>query len=322
MKITTRHSSPDDTPPQSEPRGIIWKLDRFAIHDGPGIRTNIYFKGCNLRCRWCSNPEGQRPKDQLGFLAAKCDGCGRCYDACPRGLIRPGDGPPIIDFQKCDLCGNCIEACSPGALFVYGSAYTLPQIMDIIERDRHSYRKSGGGITCTGGEPLLQSEFVSRLLTACHDVGIHTVVETCGHVDKEAFRKSLEHIDWLFFDLKHVDAERHRELTGQDNALILDNLRTAAAFCLRNGRRLVIRQVVVPGLNDGPNIDALARTASELPHLDAIELLPFHNYGMHKYATLGRDYRLETLEPPPSTVLEDYRQTVESYGITCRIGGL
>ena len=306
--------------PGSEPAGAIWKIDRFATDDGPGIRTNIYFKGCLLRCRWCSNPEGQEQRDELGFLASRCTGCGVCFDVCPHGAIQASSGWPVVDRTRCDLCGACVEGCAPKALFVYGDRFPLSRLMDIIERDRHVYRRSGGGITVTGGEPLLQHRFVQLLLTACHDVGIHSVVETCGCVDSRTFRRSLVNVDWLFFDLKHIDARRHREITSRTNALILKNLQTASSLFAEKGKTLVLRQVLVPGQNDGENIVALAELATRLPRVDAIELLPCHSYGVHKYATLGRK-SVDELPGPSAEALEGYRQILEARGLACTIGG-
>jgi pyruvate formate lyase activating enzyme len=194
--------------------------------------------------------------------------------------------------------------------------------MDVIERDRHIYRKSGGGITCTGGEPLLQMEFVRLLLAECSVMGIRTALETCGYVDEAEFRKTLSNVDWLFFDLKHLDSNRHRGLTGRDNSIVLSNLRTASSVFSESGRVLVIRQVIVPGLNDGNNISALAEFARALPHVNMIELLPYHAYGSHKYRSLGREYQLHDLEPPSEDRLLEYKDLVERQGIQCKIGGL
>ena len=304
-----------------EPLAAIWKIDRFATHDGPGIRTNVYFKGCLLRCRWCSNPEGQEQQDQLGFLANKCNGCGLCFDLCPRRAIDVVDGRPVVDFIACNVCGDCARVCGPKALLIYGGHYSLSELMDIVERDRHIYRRSGGGITLTGGEPLLQHEFAQRLLAICHEVGIHTVVETCGCVDHTIFHESLENIDWLFFDLKHVDDGKHRQLTGRSNDLILKNLQTASSFFREKERTLVIRQVIVPGLNDAANILAVAQLAAGLPRVDSIELLPYHDYGLHKYATLGRAV-VEEPVPPSVDELHEYQGIIRGYGIECSIGGL
>lgn len=305
----------------SELAAAIWKIDRFAIHDGPGIRTNIYFKGCPLRCLWCSNPEGQRQRDEIGYSEAKCVHCGSCATVCPKGAIALENGAPVPDLEKCDACGECAAGCPSGALFVYGRLYDIAQIMDIVERDRHVYRRSGGGITCTGGEACSQPAFLLRLLKECRRAGVPAAVETCGFADREDFRKILDEVDWLFFDLKHLDPVEHKKLTGVDNSLILENLRAASSVLAERGKTLVIRQVVVPGVNDGENIEALARTAAALPRVDFVELLPYHAYGTNKYATLWRPYRLDGLLPPEDDVLREQSKIIEKAGVRCSIGG-
>ncbi len=307
---------------ETSTEGVIWKIDRFATHDGPGIRTNIYFKGCPLQCLWCSNPEGQHRAVELGFSSARCIGCDLCYDACLQRAIKPDNGLASVDFTECNHCGKCVPLCSAGALYMYGNSFNIPQLMDIIERDRHIYRRSGGGITCTGGEPLLQAKFVTGLLAACREAGIHTAVETCGQVSSADFREALANIDWLFFDLKHIDSSRHRQLTGQDNTLILENLRLASSYFNEKGKTLVIRQVVVPDMNDGSNVRQLARLAKELPRVDMIELIPYHSYGMHKYQTIGRQYPLENIETPSEEKMKEYKETIDISGIKCIIGRL
>jgi pyruvate formate lyase activating enzyme len=318
VRETRLHQGPAT---EKDLKALIWKIDRFATHDGPGIRTNIYFKGCPMRCLWCSNPEGQKKKIELGLSQTKCTECGLCYSSCPQGAIELQNGVPSVDSMKCNLCKKCLKECPAGAFFVFGKYYTLPQILDLFERDRYIYRSSGGGITCTGGEPLMQAKSVRRLLAKCHEVGIHTTVETCGYVSNIEFQQSLGDIDWLFFDLKHVDSTKHKKLTGKDNAVILNNLRTASSVFSEKGGALIIRQVVVPGLNTD-NIKALAELASTLPHVDGIELLPYNSYGAHKYTLLGRKYQLGNLALPSGDELHEYREIVKSYGIKCDVGEL
>lgn len=309
-----------DRDSRRETGAAIWKIDRFAIHDGPGIRTNLYFKGCPLRCFWCSNPEGQENKPELAYSQVRCTACGRCYDVCPTGALKPEAGQAGLDFLECTNCGQCVSVCLPGALSLYQRSYTLEQVMEVVKRDRHAYRRSGGGITCTGGEPFLQAGFLMDLLTACRKQGIHTAVESSGCVNPSQFRDALDRIDWLFLDLKHLDPERHRHLTGRDNAVILQNLRTASSVFGNSGKVLVIRLVVAPGLNDGDNITALAEMAMSLPRVDFVELLPYHAYGREKYQSLGRTYRLDGLEPPHEETMLRYREVIESHGVKCRIG--
>jgi pyruvate formate lyase activating enzyme len=196
----------------------------------------------------------------------------------------------------------------------------MSELLDGFERDRAIYRRSGGGVTCTGGEPLRQAPFVGALLAECKRRGLHTVVETCGCVSGDALAAVLDHVDWLFFDLKHPGGAEHKRLTGRDNAAILRNLGHASLALGKRSKTLVLRYVVVPGVNDGDNIDALADLSVGLPHLDAVELLPYHSYGSYKYGALGRHYELEHQQPPSAAVMEAYRRALERRGCPCTIG--
>ena len=212
----------------------IWKIDHFATHDGPGIRTTVYLKGCPLKCIWCSNPEGQTRDPNLVCTQIKCFGCGLCIEKCPTKAIEftKHDGIPNdylqINRAKCNLCGECVLVCSTKALEIWGKKYSIPELLHILEKDRPIHRKSGGGVTLTGGEPLFQPESVVELVELCCKRGIHTVMETCAYGNEETFKQILEQVNWLFIDLKHMDPKTHLRLTGKNNDLIHNNVRLAS----------------------------------------------------------------------------------------------
>jgi len=301
----------------------VLKIDRFAIHDGPGIRTTIYCKGCPLRCVWCSNPEGQEPDPNLVFLQTRCIGCGVCADSCSNKALKFATGCAAdkyeveIDRANCNMCGDCVSVCSPKALEVWGRSYSIPDLLRIVEQDRQVYRKSGGGIMLTGGEPLFQWRYVREFLQSCYQSGIHTAIETCAYSSEEHFDQIVNQVDWLFIDLKHMDSNAHLKLTGKRNDLILRNTRLASTVLARRRKVLVIRMTVVPGINDGENIYAMANFVRSLPYVERVELLQYHTYGVHKYRLLGRTYSLLNLEPPTPEVMAGYRKLIEDHGIAC-----
>ncbi|MFH1650523.1 MAG: glycyl-radical enzyme activating protein [Chloroflexota bacterium] len=298
------------------PEGLIWKIDRNATHDGPGIRTLLFFKGCPLSCRWCSNPEGQAAGPELIFRRSECTDCGLCLEVCPRGALSRREPSAIdIDRSACDACGDCMAACPTGALHLWGQRYSVPEIVELLEKDRTLHRQSGGGLSCTGGEPLYQPAFLRELLAQCRRRGIHTVVETSALADEKHFRAMLEMVDWLYIDLKHTDPAKHRELTEVNNDLILRNTRLASARLQERGKTLVVRQVLVPGITDGPNITALADFLASLPFLSGVELLAYHNYGTGKYELLGRRYALPEISPPSAGEMEKAKEQLRARGI-------
>lgn len=300
---------------------VLFNIDRYAVSDGPGIRTNIYFKGCGMRCLWCANPESQRHSVDISFHSAKCICCGRCLKVCPHGCISILKGKTKVDFKNCNSCGKCTDVCPSKALLKYGRIYTLAEVIDKIRRDAHIYRQSGGGVTCSGGEPMLQHEFLKEVLKYCRSMGIHTAVESCGFVDTGIFLECIPLVDCLFIDLKHMDEEIHHKLTGNGNALIHKNLVAASEAFKNSGKDLVVRQVVVPGLTDGENIKNLIDYVNTLPFVSYIELLPYHNYGVNKYEALGREYLLNDIALPKPADLESYCEYAEAKGLICRIGG-
>ncbi|MCR4442841.1 MAG: glycyl-radical enzyme activating protein [Peptococcaceae bacterium] len=299
----------------------IWKVDFAAVHDGPGIRTSVYLKGCRLRCLWCSNPEGQTSKPDLVYRQVRCIGCGFCEEKCPAGAIQLkkdcGLRQPELRVErgKCNLCGECVRACPSKALEIWGENWQISDAIKIIEKNRLLYRKTGGGVTFTGGDPLCQGEALLVLLQYCRKNGIHTAMETSAYGNGEIFEKVLEEVDWLFIDIKHMDPEEHLKITGKGNDLILENLKRASYVLGRRGRDLVVRMVVVPGLNDGENIYRAAEFLRSLPYLKGVELLPYHRYGMSKYDQLERVYRLPELLPPSAELMDRSKAAIISAGL-------
>jgi pyruvate formate lyase activating enzyme len=298
-------------------KGIIWKVDRNAIHDGPGIRTLAYFKGCPLRCLWCHNPEGQIGGPVLVFQRMKCNGCGLCIEACPtRALELRSPVNVIIDRSKCDVCGACVSICPTEALQIWGQSYTVQDLIEILEKDRMIHRKSAGGLTCTGGEPLEQGEFLLEILEECQKRGIHTAVETSAYADEKLFLRMLKKVGWLFIDLKHMNTKKNLELTGKNNDIILNNTRIASSTLQARGKSLIIRQIIVPGITDGQNLSELADFVASLPFVSGVELLMYHNYGSHKYKLLHRKYGLQEMTSPTDEEMEKHKKVLRDKGLT------
>ncbi len=298
-------------------QGVIWKTDRFATHDGPGIRTTLYFKGCPLRCKWCSNPEGQTRQPELVLVKADCNGCGLCIGACPAQALGLPDRARAVQVyrSKCNSCGACASVCPTGALQIWGQSYSVPDLVEMLEKDRLIYKRSGGGLTCTGGEPLYQAEFLQGLVEECHRWGIHTAVETCAYADEGAFKAVLQVVDWLFIDVKHMNANEHRTFVGKSNEVILRNIRLASLILRTRSKALSIRMVVIPGINDGENISDLSDFLCSLPLVTNVELLPYHRYGVYKYDLLGRRYGLTNVEAPSAEAMGEYRRLLRYRGL-------
>ena len=267
--------------------GSVFEIKRFAVHDGPGIRTTVFFKGCPLSCVWCHNPEGIAAKAEIAFLERKCEGCGDCFDACPRRLHSIGEnGGHNVDRASCVLCGDCVNACMPRALKLYGKEYTPRVLLSVVASDMDFFKRSGGGVTCSGGEPLSQPAFVAEFLGLCKEAGIHTAVDTSGYAPWSCFESILKVTDIFLFDIKHMDPAKHKELTGADNRLILDNLRELS----KTGVPIEIRIPVLPLINDGDeNIALTAELLKSLPSLTLIRPLPYHALSGSKYAAIGRE---------------------------------
>jgi pyruvate formate lyase activating enzyme len=259
--------------------GMIFDIKRYAVHDGPGIRTTVFLKGCPLRCRWCHNPEGIDPGRELFFHSSRClPECRECLAACPESTISKPDGILSIG-ENCRLHARCAEVCPTEALQIIGREVTVEDIIDEVEKDRIFFDNSGGGITISGGEPMMQPDFLNSLLTAAREKEIHTVVDTSGYAPAEQFQNIRDKVDLFFFDFKVWDDHLHREFTGVSNSLILENL---SALSIQ-GSSIRIRIPVVPGFNDnGDSIENAARFLLNLPAIEGISLLPYHRIGTHK----------------------------------------
>ncbi|WP_298067339.1 choline TMA-lyase-activating enzyme [uncultured Mailhella sp.] len=276
-----------------ERKALIFNIQKYNLYDGPGIRTLVFFKGCPLRCLWCSNPEGQLRSFQILFKKDRCVDCGACAAACPAGVhVMEGSRHTVKREAECVGCRRCEEACTQAALGVSGEYRTISELMEIIEEDMPFYQSSGGGVTLSGGEVLMQPEAAINLLTACRQRGINTAIETCGYARPGVVRRAAEVTDLFLFDVKHMDSDRHRQLTGVRNEPILDNLR----WLLENRCHVKVRVPLLKGINDGErDIEALVRFLS--PYRDhrnckGIDLLPYHKLGVGKYAQLDRSYPL------------------------------
>jgi len=302
--------------------GYIFDIQGFSVHDGPGCRTLIFLKGCPLRCLWCSNPEGIRPFPEPLYKETKCLFDLYCLQACPHKaitLIGDKDTPRLqFDREKCSRCVtyDCVSACLTGALAKGGYYITTEDLYDRIKRDRQ-YWGEKGGITLTGGEPFAQPEFASALLKRCYDAFIHTAVETCGDIPWKNIEPALPWLEWIFFDLKHIDAASHKELTSSTNSLILENARQLAG---KFEGRLVFRLPLVPGLNDSDeNIRATAGFILSTGR-NELNILPVHHLGREKYQLAGIVYKLPGFEMTPREKLVEIQNRFASLGITCYLG--
>jgi len=301
------------------PSGWVFDIRRYSIHDGPGIRTTVFLKGCALNCLWCHNPESVAPGPELMHWPGRCARCYACVEACPTGAIaKDSAGAVVVDREKCDLCGKCAEACLYDAMQVVGRTMSVDEVLAEAEKDRIFYEQSGGGITLSGGDPAAQSAFAEAILEACRARGLRTAVDTAGFAKNGALDRLAAKADLLLFDLKLMDDARHREFTGVSNALILDNIERLAA----SGTRIWVRVPLVRGVNDDE--DNIRRTIDFLLSLKTVRrvgLLPYHAGGLDKAGRVGKSAHFRRFEPPSEERLAAIEAEFRDAGFEVRRGG-
>jgi pyruvate formate lyase activating enzyme len=298
--------------------GLVFDVKRYSIHDGPGIRTTVFLKGCPLSCRWCHNPEGQAPEPELILRVDRCVGCGACLEICTQGAISMDDAVAVTDREKCIVCGACVEVCCSEAREIAGREVTVAQVTAEIERDIAFYDESGGGVTFSGGEPLLQPEFLRALLRACKEKEIHTAVDTCGFSSWETLDNIRELVDVFLYDLKLMDETKHKRFTTVSNELSLRNLQAVSQL----GHNILLRVPIIPGINDDDeNMHETGVFAAALPSLDRVDLLPYHHTGVEKYNRFNRLYALPEARPPSDERMDELAETLRGFGLQARIGG-
>ncbi len=276
-------------------KGIIFNIQRFSVNDGPGIRTTVFFKGCPLRCRWCHNPESISPRPQLMLREDRCIRCGDCMKSCKSGAVSCQDGRYVTSREICQNRGDCVLSCYAEAREIVGKEMSAADVMHEVEKDTVFFDQSKGGVTFSGGEPLLQHEFLLALLESSKQKSLHTVLDTTGFTSPSILEKIIPFVDLFLYDLKTIDEVKHKEYTGVSNQLILSNLETLVSW----GKEVIVRVPVVPGINDSvQEVQRIGEFVAGLGGIREVQLLPYHQTGVEKYGRLGLDYTMSHAVPP------------------------
>ena len=295
---------------------LVLSITRMTIHNGPGMRTLILFKGCPLHCCWCSTPESQKTEPEIGVYPAKCIQCGLCLHICPVNAISLTDGKLSIDRKLCNSCGKCAEVCNAKAIEVLGHRMTIAQIITEVKKDEIIYKYSHGGVTISGGEPLFDTGFALKLLRAFREEGINTGVDTCGQIPWKALEPMLPYVDFFLWDIKHMDPKKHKLLTGVSNELILSNARAVSERHVP----LYIRIPIIPGCNDSEeNIRATCEFTLKLSSVVEVDIMPLHHLGKARYDSLNLPYPIANLALIPDDIIQGIKRLIESYGLKCVI---
>lgn len=290
--------------------GTIFQIQRWSIHDGEGVRSTVFLKGCPLRCRWCANPESWKGSPEVVFFEEKCTGCNRCLTVCKEGAITKGEPSPYFNRDKCCCSTRCCEVCPTGARKLIGSTVTVDEVLKVIKRDAVFYRESGGGVTFSGGEPFAQPDFLRQLVTSCSRLGINTAVETSGYFEWEQVKDIFAMLDCVFIDIKHMDDVRHREITGVGNGKILENI----ALISRMHPYTIIRVPLIAEVNaNGQNINSMCEYLKKHTCVKGVELLPYHDFGESKYRAVGAQGR--TFTTPDTATIDKMKKIISDHSI-------
>jgi pyruvate formate lyase activating enzyme len=301
-----------------DPMGTVFDIKKYALHDGPGIRTTVFLKGCPLNCAWCHNPEGLMSIPEVVYATDRCLGCGSCVETCEAGALRLTPRGVLYDGSRCLACGCCAEVCPAQARELAGRRMSVSQVVDAVLKDQLFYDESGGGVTFSGGEPLHQPDFLLALLEACGGHEIHRCVDTSGQAPWDSFSRIAPHADLFLFDLKHMDGERHRQATGVDNARIIDNLIRLDHL----GAAIILRMPLIPGFNDDvTSVGQAGDFIAGLAGVDTLHLLPYHSMQARKYTKFGREYPGRTIDRDLARPVTEVAEQLRGLGLNIEIGG-